>query len=223
MLTPAQACRAHRLEQVYASVERPGWVGTARLVRQTREISSGNVLGMGCTRDQTAASRGTTLVELTVAIAIMTTVFAALMPLFAVIRRSAEARWASLEMVQNARVLNEHLCRRLAQARRMVAVSASTDDGGYIEFEAQDGVVYRCAVGSRRYVVFGPVGKLCELVGPVEYLRFACYSDTDFDHPRPTPDGIRLVTWEAGLKSAGSLRRSKSVVGACCLRVEPGT
>ncbi len=170
--------------------------------------------------DQPVASRGTTLVELTVATAIMATVFAALMPLFAGIRRSTEARWAGLEMVQNARVLNEHLGRYLAQARRIRAVSASTEDEGYVEFEGQDGVVYRCAMGARQYVEFGPVGRLCELAGPVEYLRFACYSDADFDRPLPTPDGVRLVTWEAGLKSTDSLTQGKSVVGACCLRVE---
>ncbi len=174
---------------------------------------------MGCARDQTAASRGTTLVELTVATAIMATVFAAILPLFAGIRNSAEARWAGLEMVQNARVLNEYLSRHLAQARRIVAISASAEDGGYLELEAPDGVVYRCAVGSRQYVEFGPVGKPCELAGPVEYLRFAGYDDTDFDRPRPTPDGVRLVTWEAGFKSTGALARSKAVVGACCLRV----
>lgn len=158
--------------------------------------------------------------ELTVATAIMATVFAALMPLFAGIRRSTEARWAGLEMVQNARVLNEHLGRHLAQAHRIVAVSASGDDGGYIEFEGQDGVVYRCAVGPRQYVEFGPVGKLCELAGPVEYLRFACYGDADFERPLPTSDGVRLVTWEAGLRSTDSRMRSKSVSGACCLRSE---
>jgi hypothetical protein len=160
-------------------------------------------------------------VELTVATAIMTTVFAALMPLFAGIRRSTEVRWASLEMVQNARVLNEYLCRHLAQARRIVAISPNTDDDGYVEFEAQDGVVYRCAVGSRQYIEFGPVGRLCELAGPVEYLRFACYSDADLDRPLPTPNGVRLVTWEAGLKSMDSPTRGKSILGACCLRVDP--
>ncbi len=188
---------------------------------------------MGCVHDQPAASRGTTLVELSVATAIMATVFAALMPLFAGIRRSTEARWAGLEMVQNARVLNEHLGRHLTQARRIRAVSASMEDDGYIEFEGQDGGVYRYAVGSRRYVEFGPVGgtpnamnrvweldKLCELAGPVEYLRFACYNDTDFSRPLPTPDGVRLVTWEAGLKSIDSRTQRKRVVGACCLRVE---
>ena len=176
---------------------------------------------MGYACDQTAASRGTTLVELTVATAIMATVFAALLPLFAGIRRSTEARWASLEMIQNARVLNEHLYRHLAQANRIVAVSASTEDGGYLEFEGHDGMVYRYAMGPRQYVEFGPVGTLCELAGPVEYLHFACYDDTDFDRPRPTPDGVRLVSWVAGLKSTGSRTRSKAVRGACCLRIEP--
>jgi type II secretory pathway pseudopilin PulG len=162
-------------------------------------------------------------VELTVATAIMATVFAAMMPLFAGIRNSADARWASLEMVQNARVLNEQLCRYLTQARRVVAVSASTDDGGYIEFEAEGGIVYRCAVGTRGYIEFGPVGKLHDLAGPVEYLRFACYGDADLDRPLQKPDDVRLVSWEVGLKSAGRLTQSKSVAGACCLRVNPST
>ena len=124
-----------------------------------------NALKIGCTSGNQAGPRGTTLVELTVATALMATVFAAIMPLFAGIRNSADARWAGLEMVQNARVLNEQLCRYLTQARRMVAFSASTDDSGYIEFEAQDGVVYRCAVGTRGYIEFGPVGKLVSLPG----------------------------------------------------------
>jgi hypothetical protein len=166
---------------------------------------------------------GTTLVELTVATAIMATVFVAIMPLFVGIRQSAEACWVGLEMVQNARVLNEQLCRYLAQARKVVAVSASTEDGGYLEFEGQDGVVYRCAVGKRGYIEFGPVGKLYELAGPVEYLRFACYSAADLDRPVQTPDDVRLVTWEAGLKNMGQLTRDRSVVGACCLRLGPGS
>jgi hypothetical protein len=161
---------------------------------------------------------GTTLVELTVATAIMVTLFGAVIPLFVGIRNSAAARWAGLEMVQNARVLNEQLCRSLSQARRVVAVSASTDEQGYIEFEAQDGVVYRCALGTRGSIEFGPVAAPRELAGPAEYLRFACYNDADFDTPVQRPDEVRLVTWEAGLRSVGQLTRGKSVVGACYLR-----
>ena len=191
-----------------------------------------NALRLRHPRDRRAAPPGTTLVELTVATAIMATIFAATMPLFVGIRNSTDTRWANLEMLQNARVLNEHLGRHLAQARRIVAVSASTDNAGYIECEAEDGVVYRCAVGARGYVEFGPVGaphepgefqrdrgRLGILAGPVEYLRFACYDDRDFHRPLDTPDGVRLVTWEAGLKSTGRLAPGRVVTGACCLRV----
>ncbi len=185
-----------------------------------------------CPEDQRAGRPGTTLVELTVATAIMATIFAAAMPLFVGIRNSADTRWANLEMLQNARVLNEHLGRCLAQATRIVAVSASTDSAGYIEWEMEDGIVYRCAVGARGYVEFGPIGdrqelgefqrdqrRLGILAGPLEYLRFACYDDRDFQRPLETPDGVRLVTWEAGLKSTGRLVPGKVVTGACCLRV----
>jgi len=156
-------------------------------------------------------------VELTVATAIMATVFAALMPLFAGIRNSTDARWAGLEMVQNARVLNEHLSRHLAQAARIVAVDPG-DHGGALEFEAEDGRVYRCTVGARGMVEFGPVGDLHPLAGPVTYLRFAGYSATDFRTPVSAPADIRLVTWEAGLRSSGQLVPDKVVTGACCLR-----
>jgi type II secretory pathway pseudopilin PulG len=182
--------------------------------------------------DKTAARHGTTLIELAVATAIMTTVFAMLMPLFVGIRNSADARWANLEMIQNARVLNEHLGRHLAQARKLVAVRASTDDDGYVEFEAEDGRIYRCGVGARGCIEFGLVGESQErgmtnrgssgwgvLTGPVEYLRFACYDGADFSKPVPTPDRVQLVTWEARLKGMGRLTQGKAVTGACCLRV----
>jgi len=171
-------------------------------------------------------------VELTVATAIMATIFAATMPVFVGIRNSTDTCWANLEMLQNARVLNEHLGRYLAQATRIVAVSASTDSAGYIECEEEDGVVYRCAVGARGYIEFGPVGgrhepgefghdkgRLEILAGPVEYLRFACYDDLNFHRPLEMPEGARLVTWEARLKSTGRLAPGKVVTGACCLRV----
>ena len=158
--------------------------------------------------------------ELTVATAIMTTVFAAVMPLFAGIRRSAEGRWASLEMVQNARVLNEHLGRWLAQARRITAISAAADAAGYVDFEAADGLVYRCAAGPHGAIEFGPLGRLRPLVGPVASLRFAGFDAADCDRPAPTPERIRLVTWEAALRSPGHFVKDKVVPGACCLRAD---
>jgi hypothetical protein len=193
-----------------------------------------NVLKRGHTRERRAVVPGTTLVELTVATAIMATIFAATMPLFVGIRNSADTRWTNLEMLQNARVLNEHLGRYLAQATRIVAVSGSADGAGYIECEMEDGVVYRCAMGARGYIEFGPVGdrngppgfardgrRLSILAGPVEYLRFACYDDRDFHCPLETPAGVRFVTWEAQLKSTDHPALGKVVTGACCLRASP--
>jgi type II secretory pathway pseudopilin PulG len=169
--------------------------------------------------DRVIGSRGTTLVELTVAVAIIAVVFAAVMPLFAGIRNSADARWANLEMVQNARVLNEQLCRWLAAARRITAVSADTSDSGYIQFETANGDSWRCALGEDGWVRFGPVGALSELAGPLDSLRFTCYDGNDLANPVAGPEAIRFVTWEVGLRSEGSMTRGRIVRGACGLRV----
>lgn len=168
--------------------------------------------------DKMRTGRGTTLVELTVATAIMAVVFAAVVPLFAGVRNSAESRWASLEMVQNARVLNEQLCRCLAGAGRVVTASGSTSDDGYIEFIASDGMTYRCAREANGYIAYGPVGDLHRLAGPVERLRFACYDGNDFDTSMSDPNGARLVTWEAELRSNNDATADKTVTGACYLR-----
>lgn len=165
-------------------------------------------------KDRTMGRRGTTIVELTVAVAIVATVFAAILPLFAGVRNNADVQWANLEMVQNARVLNDQLGRCLAGAGRIVAV-----DDGSIEFEVADGAIYRCELGTDGYIGFGPVGDLHELVGPVEFLRFVCYDAKDPGRPVQTPEEVRLVTWEAGLRSGGTLARDRIVRGACYLRV----
>lgn len=163
--------------------------------------------------NRTVDCRGTTIVELTVAMAILAAVFAAIMPLFTGIRNSADARWAGLEMVQNARVLNEQLCRHLAAARCVTAVS---DD--YIEFEAADGASYRCVLGDGGYIVFGPAGELAKLAGPVASLRFVCYDGNDLTTPTTMPDRVRLVTWQTELASQGGLTRDRSLTGSCYLR-----
>lgn len=163
--------------------------------------------------------RGTTIVELTVATAILAVVFATIMPVFGTIRNHAEAAGANSEMVQNARVLNEQLYRYLAKAGRITATSGSTETEGYIEFEAGDAAVRRCRLGTSGCIEFGPVGDLCDLAGPVEYLTFVCYDGNDPAGQTVVPEHVRLVTWEARLKSAGTLTSDKTIRGACYLRV----
>ena len=167
--------------------------------------------------------RGTTIIELTVAMAILAVVFAAIMPVFAAIRNHADAAGANSEMVQNARILNEQLYRHLAQAKRIVAMSGSTATNGYIEFETSDNAVRRCQRGSSGRVEFGPVGDLSELAGPAEYLKFVCYDGNDPAIQTDVPGHVRLVTWEARLDSAGTLAADKTIHGACHLRVSGNT
>lgn len=161
---------------------------------------------------------GTTLVEMTVAVAVVAIVFATLMPLFASVRNSAESRCASLEMLQNARVLNEQLSRHLAQAKRVVNVSGPSETNGYIEFEAANGAVLRYEVDASGYVRFGRAPDLSDVAGPVTSLRFVCYDANDLDGPTEIPGYIRLVTWEASLKSSAGLMRDRTIAGASFLR-----
>jgi type II secretory pathway pseudopilin PulG len=192
--------REHRAEDICMTVV--GWAGTE---------------GM---KDKRNRQHGTTLVELTVAVAVVAIVFAALMPLFVGIRNSSESRWAGLEMVQNARVLNEQLSRHLAQARRVMSVSGASTANGYIEFEAADGAVLRCEVASNGYVRFGPADDLAELAGPVKSLQFVCYDANDLESPTEVPACVRLVTWEAVFKSSARLTQGRSIMGASFLRTD---
>lgn len=169
-------------------------------------------------KDKRTLQHGTTLVELTVAVAVVAIVFGALMPLFAGVRNSSESRWAGLEMVQNARVLNEQLSRHLAQARKVVSVSGPSTANGHIEFEAVNGAVLRCEVGSNGYVRFGSADDLAELAGPVKSLKFVCYDANDLESPTEIPAYVRLVTWEAAFESSARLMQGRSVMGASFLR-----
>jgi prepilin-type N-terminal cleavage/methylation domain-containing protein len=164
--------------------------------------------------------RGTTLVELVVAMALLGIVLGAIVPVFAGIRNGSDTQQACTEMLQNARVLNEHLLRHLAQARRIVGFSSPAETGGYIEFEAADGTIGRYGVNQAGYVEFGPPGAGAELAGPVSCLRFVCYDANDLSRPIETAGTIHFVTWEAVLKSPGRLAQDGAVKGACCLRAK---
>ncbi len=173
---------------------------------------------MECLKDKRVRQRGTTLVEMTVAVAVVALMFATLMPLFAGVRTSADSRWAGLEMLQNARVLNEQLSRHLAGARWVVNVSGPSESNGFIELEAANGAVLRYEVAANGYVRFGPLTDLSDLAGPVTSLRFVCYGINDLDRPTEIPASIRLVTWEASLRSSAGLVRDRTIAGASFLR-----
>jgi type II secretory pathway pseudopilin PulG len=170
-------------------------------------------------RDDCKRTRlGMTVLELVIAMAVMTLVLGAVLPLFAGIRNGSDTRWAHSEMIQNARVLNDHLSRHLAAGKRIVSVSQDSETDGYIELEAADGTLYRYGVGADDTIEFGPVGDLSALAGPVSSLRFVCYDANDLTSPTDVVGSIRLVTWEVIFRSSGRLTQDKRVTGACYLR-----
>jgi len=168
------------------------------------------------------AGGGMTILELMIATAMMALIVGVVVPVLAGVRNSAETEGGRVEMVQSGRVLNEHLLRQLAQAVRVAAVSSPSDIDGYLEFEGPDGTVYRYEINEDRYVAFGPLGDLAALAGPAQSLRFVCYDANDFAEPSDTPGTVRLVTWEATLRSPATLTPDKAFTGACHLRTSGG-
>ncbi|MDI6451119.1 PilW family protein [Anaerobaca lacustris] len=137
--------------------------------------------------------RAVTVLEMVVAMSIMAIVMAAVLPLFAGIRNNWDTRQANAEIVQNARVLADHLHRTLATAIRITDVSPSAQENGFIEFTANDGALYRYAVGQDGYVQFGPSGEPGDLAGPVSRFQFTCYDGNDFTTPTVEASSVRFV------------------------------
>jgi len=146
---------------------------------------------------------GLTLMEMLIALAIIGIVFAAILPQFRVIMGSWDSKQGSAEVLQNGRVLIDHLNRNLSKAVQITAVSDLSEVNGYIEFEDNDGNNLRYDVGANSYVEFGAVGNLYELAGPVSRFQFTCYDACDLDTPITTVADIRCVKVEATLTNTG--------------------
>ena len=141
-------------------------------------------------------SRAMTLVEITLAMAIMAIIFAALLPQLRVIQNSWDSKVGASETLQNGRVLIDHLNRNLSKASRITAVSDSSETNGYIEFLDNDKNNVRYDIGASNNVEFGPVGSLSDLAGPVSQLQFTCYDASDLTTPIMDVNSIRSVKVE---------------------------
>ena len=79
-------------------------------------------------------SAGTTTVELVVAIAMLTLVTAAIMPVLGHVPRSWDTWQNDSETVQNGRVPIDPVHRNLAEATKITAASSASESSGYIQF-----------------------------------------------------------------------------------------
>jgi type II secretory pathway pseudopilin PulG len=165
---------------------------------------------------------GLSLMEIIIALSIITIIFAAIFPLFGQIRNSWDSKQAAAETLQNGRILIDHMTRNLAKAVKVTAVSISSDISGYIEFQDNDAAIFRYDVNSATdYVEYGSVGSLSDLAGPVSQLRFICYDACDLDVPLDisTADvnDIRFVKAETIFDSS-SPGQEKTLVASAYLR-----
>jgi type II secretory pathway pseudopilin PulG len=166
---------------------------------------------------------GLTLVEMVIAVVIITIVFAAIVPQFRAIFNSWDSKAASAETLQNGRVLIDHFNSNLSKAVQITAVSDSNETDGYIEFQDNDGNILRYDVDDDNYVEFGLVGSLYELAGPVSQLQFTCYDACDLDIPLDisTADvnDIRFVKVETTLTNSSALGQDKTFSAWAYLRI----
>ena len=167
--------------------------------------------------------RALTLLEMVIALAIMAVVFAAVLPQFRNIQNSWASRQGGTEALQNGRILTDHMDRNLSRAVRITAVSAPDVANGFIEFVANDAITYRYEISPDRNVLFGPVGNLLELAGPVSQLQFTCYLLYDLDNPTMDLDRTRSVKIQTTVVNSAPLGRSPTFTAQPCLETNGST
>jgi len=155
-----------------------------------------------CTQNNKNYScRAMTLFEMTIALAIMAIVFAAILPQFRNIQNSWATKQANTETLQNARILMDHLNKNLAEAVRINGVSGPAEPNGFIEFEANNGTTFRYDIGMNNYVRFGASGVMFDLGGPVSKMQFTCFTMDDLTTPVTDANQIRVVKYETTVKN----------------------
>jgi len=158
-----------------------------------------------------------TLLEMIIALAILGIIFTAVLPQFRVMFNSWDSKQASAEILQNGRVLVDHLNNNLSKAVHITSVSPAAQLNGFIEFKDIADVTqrYDVAAGSN-YVQFGTVGNLSELAGPVSKLQFTCYDVCDIATTDVTK--IRYVKVDTTFTNPSSLRQSKTFTTQVLIR-----
>lgn len=155
--------------------------------------------------------------ELVIAMAMVTIIFAVVVPQFVIIRKSWDAKQGLAEALQNGRVLMEHVNRNLSKAKQITAVSTSS-----IEFTDCNNVDWGYGIGGG-YVQYGPPGNLEDLAGPVSTLTFTCYDACDFSASITEVNDIRVVKVDATFTNSAPTGQDKTFSTWAYLRVNANT
>lgn len=161
-----------------------------------------------------------TLLEMVIAMSMMTVVFAAVVPVFAAIRNSWATYEGDAERLQNARILTEHVYQHLLGATAVTEVSLPSQTTGYIGLSDADGRDYRYELGLDGYVRFGTPDNLAILAGPVSELVFTCYDGDDFSASTTEVQDVRFVTIGATFPASSPLGSARSYATSVFLRAD---
>ena len=160
-----------------------------------------------------------TLLEMVIAMSIMAVVFMAILPQFRNIENNWDVRRANAEVIQNSRVLVDHMSRMLSEAVRITAASDPSEVNGYIEFEDSDGTVLRYDISPTGYIRFGPVDSQSELAGPVSELRFSCYGLDNLTESTMKMQEVRFVGVQVMVDDPSEYDQDRSFVVEAYLSV----
>lgn len=161
-------------------------------------------------KQYTTHHKALTLLEMVIALSIVSVLFSVILPVFTNAKNSWQSRQSASEAIQNGRVLVDYINRYLTQAKKIIAVSSHTDTTGYIEFETSAGLIQRCDIAANNYVQFGEIDAQYELAGPVTKLQFTCYALNDLNTPTTDVSLIRFIKLEATLANSSSLGSDKT-------------
>ncbi len=153
--------------------------------------------------------KGVTLVELLVAFTLIVIIFAAIVPQFKVIRDSWAVAEAGAAIIQNGRVLSEHITRNISAAKRIVSVSPDSQTSGFITFQDNNDVTKRYML-SGGYVAYGVVGSEEQLAGPVSRFQISCYKIYPTVGKTTDANEIRLVEVETDFTNSDALGTDKT-------------
>jgi prepilin-type N-terminal cleavage/methylation domain-containing protein len=166
---------------------------------------------------------GMTLIEIIISLAIITIILAVIVPQFVMMRSNWTSKKSATEVLQNGRILMDHLERNISQAVSITAVSSSSTTNGYIQFVDDDGNNFRYDINSTsNYVEYGAPGNLSDLAGPVSQLQFSCYDACNLDTPLSSPidtNSIRFVKAGAILTNSSSFGQNKTLIASSYLRI----
>jgi type II secretory pathway pseudopilin PulG len=168
------------------------------------------------------SNNGFTILEAAIALTIMGIIFTVIVAQFTPLRRSWDTNRAENEIIQNARVLYDHIDRNLSKAVQITAVSSPSSNNGYIEFQDAESNIMRYELEDD-YVNFGQSGSTAQLAGEVSALNFKCYSLEDMDSPVTDPNSIRFVTTNTTFANSSENGQEKQFTNSVFIRTNNQT